>query len=319
MRISDWSSDVCSSDLAADVCSSDLRAGTGAEGAGLPASRAGAGRRQRGVGGVRAWIRRRRRRRQRPHRLRQRPARGTRRSDRAATRPARPAAEDLRPRGDRGTRRTRPSAPARVASSNRLRLQERQRRHLRVTRVAIRPDGGKVCFPFTTEIGMTQGFARCLCLLLGCLLAACTTRTDAQEKDMGLDPATAAYQKYGYNDRPVEALARADVIAAEDTRSSRSLLDAWGIATPLMAAHRHNEATAAQSIVERLARGERVALVSDAGAPAVSDPGGRIVRAVREAGYVVVEIGRASCRAIVCPSVYISGVAVSLTQPPNHP
>src|SRR3546814_10107684 len=67
------------------------------------------------------------------------------------------------------------------------------------------PDGVKVCFPFTTEIGMTQGFARCLCLLLGCLLAACTTRTDAQEKDMGLDPATAAYQKYGYNDRPVEA------------------------------------------------------------------------------------------------------------------
>src|SRR3546814_12622407 len=57
-----------------------------------------------------------------------------------------------------------------------------------------------------------------------------------------------------------------------------------------MAAHRHNEATAAQSIVERLARVERVALVSDAGAPAVSDPGGRIVRALREAGYVVVAI-----------------------------
>src|SRR3546814_7090066 len=105
---------------------------------------------------------------------------------------------DLRPRGDRGTRRTRPSAPARVASSNRLRLQERRRRNLRVTLVAIRPDGVKVCSPFTMEIGMTQGFARCLCLLLGCLLAACTTRTDAQEKDMGLDPATAAYQNYGY-------------------------------------------------------------------------------------------------------------------------
>ncbi|MFC3716328.1 hypothetical protein ACFONC_09195 [Luteimonas soli] len=74
-----------------------------------------------------------------------------------------------------------------------------------MTRVAILPDGVKVCFPFDKEIGMTQGFARCLCLLLGCLLAACTTRTDAQEKDMGLDPATAAYQKYGYNDRPVEA------------------------------------------------------------------------------------------------------------------
>src|SRR3546814_390099 len=87
--------------------------------------------------------------------------------------------------------------------------------------------------------------------------------------------------------RACETLARCDVIAAEDTRASRGLLDAWGIATPLMAAHRHNEASAAQSIVERLARCERVALVSDAGAPAVSDPGARIVRAVREAGYVV--------------------------------
>jgi len=73
-----------------------------------------------------------------------------------------------------------------------------------VTRVAIQADRAKVYFPFDKEIGVTQGFARCLCLL-GCLLAACTSRTDAQEKDMGLDPATAAYQKYGYNDRPVEA------------------------------------------------------------------------------------------------------------------
>src|SRR3546814_7740707 len=61
--------------------------------------------------------------------------------------------------------------------------------------------------------------------------------------------------------RARETLVRCDVIAAEDTRASRSLLDAWGVATPLMAAHRHNEATAAQSIVERLARGGRVALV----------------------------------------------------------
>ncbi len=94
--------------------------------------------------------------------------------------------------------------------------------------------------------------------------------------------------------RACETLARCDVIAAEDTRASRGLLDAWGIATPLMAAHRHNEASAAQSIVERLARGERVALVSDAGAPAVSDPGARIVRTVREAGYGVVAIPGAS-------------------------
>jgi len=90
--------------------------------------------------------------------------------------------------------------------------------------------------------------------------------------------------------RAWQALARCDVIAAEDTRASRALLDAWGIATPLTAAHRHNEAGAAQAILQRLAQGERVGLISDAGAPAVSDPGARVVRAVREGGYGVVAI-----------------------------
>jgi len=80
------------------------------------------------------------------------------------------------------------------------------------------------------------------------------------------------------------------VVAAEDTRATRALFDAWGLSTPLMPAHRHNEAAAAQAIVGRLATGERVALVSDAGAPAVSDPGARIVRAVREAGFGVVPV-----------------------------
>lgn len=94
--------------------------------------------------------------------------------------------------------------------------------------------------------------------------------------------------------RAWQALGLCDVIAAEDTRSSRPLLDAWGISTPLVAAHRHNEAAAAQTIVQRLEAGERVALVSDAGAPAVSDPGARIVRAVREAGFPVVPIPGAS-------------------------
>lgn len=94
--------------------------------------------------------------------------------------------------------------------------------------------------------------------------------------------------------RACEALRRCDVIAAEDTRSSRALLDAWDIGTPLMAAHRHNEAAAAAAIVQRLEAGERVALVSDAGAPAVSDPGARIVRAVREAGFRVVPVPGAS-------------------------
>lgn len=90
--------------------------------------------------------------------------------------------------------------------------------------------------------------------------------------------------------RAWQALVRCDVIAAEDTRASRALMDAWGIQTPLMAAHRHNEAQAAQNIIARLQNGERVALVSDAGAPAVSDPGARIVSAVRAAGLRVVPI-----------------------------
>ena len=94
--------------------------------------------------------------------------------------------------------------------------------------------------------------------------------------------------------RAWQTLARCDVIAAEDTRASRPLLDAWGVTTPLMAAHRHNEASAAESIVARLAQGQRVGLISDAGAPAVSDPGARIVRAVREAGYGVVAVPGAS-------------------------
>ncbi|MFA5520700.1 MAG: 16S rRNA (cytidine(1402)-2'-O)-methyltransferase [Castellaniella sp.] len=90
--------------------------------------------------------------------------------------------------------------------------------------------------------------------------------------------------------RAWQALLRCDVIAAEDTRATRTLVQAWGVETPLLAAHRHNEARAAQAIVARLQAGERVALVSDAGSPAVSDPGARIVRAVHAAGLRVVPI-----------------------------
>lgn len=102
-----------------------------------------------------------------------------------------------------------------------------------------------------------------------------------------------------------QALLQCDVIAAEDTRSTRPLLEAWGVQTPLMAAHRHNEAAVAEQIVARLAEGQCVALVSDAGAPAVSDPGARIVRAVREAGYKVVAIPGASA---VITALMASGV-----------
>jgi 16S rRNA (cytidine1402-2'-O)-methyltransferase len=94
--------------------------------------------------------------------------------------------------------------------------------------------------------------------------------------------------------RAWHALERADVIAAEDTRASRSLLDTWGIRTPLIAAHRHNEQSAAADIVGRLQAGQRVALISDAGSPAVSDPGGVVVQAVRDAGLRVVPLPGAS-------------------------
>lgn len=89
-------------------------------------------------------------------------------------------------------------------------------------------------------------------------------------------------------------LSHVDAIAAEDTRTTRALLERYGIAAKLVAAHEHNERAAAQRIVERLRAGERVALVTDAGTPAISDPGARIVRAVLDAGQRVVPIPGAS-------------------------
>lgn len=93
--------------------------------------------------------------------------------------------------------------------------------------------------------------------------------------------------------RALWVLAHADAVAAEDTRVTRSLLARYEIDAPkhgVFAAHAHNERGAAQRIVELLAGGARVALVTDAGTPAVSDPGARVVAAVRDAGHRVVPI-----------------------------
>jgi 16S rRNA (cytidine1402-2'-O)-methyltransferase len=87
----------------------------------------------------------------------------------------------------------------------------------------------------------------------------------------------------------------ADAVFAEDTRVTRTLLDRFGLRPPaLLAAHAHNEQQAAEAIVARLAAGERVVLVSDAGTPGVSDPGARIVRAVRGAGRRAIPLPGAS-------------------------
>jgi 16S rRNA (cytidine1402-2'-O)-methyltransferase len=91
--------------------------------------------------------------------------------------------------------------------------------------------------------------------------------------------------------RALEALTHADLIAAEDTRNTQRLLQYHGIAGPrLLALHKHNERAAAEKILAQLEQGRAVALVTDAGTPAVSDPGALVVQAVREAGHRVVPI-----------------------------
>jgi 16S rRNA (cytidine1402-2'-O)-methyltransferase len=97
--------------------------------------------------------------------------------------------------------------------------------------------------------------------------------------------------------RALHVLARVDVVACEDTRHTQQLLRAYGLDRPgsqLLAVHQHNEAEAAQSVLERLGQGQRVAYVSDAGTPAISDPGARLVAAVRQAGFRVMPLPGAS-------------------------
>ncbi len=87
--------------------------------------------------------------------------------------------------------------------------------------------------------------------------------------------------------RLLEELRAADVVACEDTRRTRILLERHGMSVPLLAVHEHNEASRAGEVVDRVRAGERVALATDAGMPAVSDPGARIVDAVARAGLPV--------------------------------
>jgi 16S rRNA (cytidine1402-2'-O)-methyltransferase len=90
--------------------------------------------------------------------------------------------------------------------------------------------------------------------------------------------------------RALHLLTLADVVACEDTRKTGALLTRFGLSKPMLAAHQHNEREVAEKLIERLRQGERVALVSDAGTPGVSDPGARIVDAVRNAGLRVVPL-----------------------------
>jgi len=87
--------------------------------------------------------------------------------------------------------------------------------------------------------------------------------------------------------RALELLAGADVIACEDTRVTRKLTERYGISTPLTPYHEHNAAQVRPKLLTRLAEGQAVALVSDAGTPLISDPGYKLVREASEAGYTV--------------------------------
>lgn len=94
--------------------------------------------------------------------------------------------------------------------------------------------------------------------------------------------------------RALAVLRAADVVACEDTRITGRLLDRYGIETRLMPYHEHNAAKMRPVLLERLAAGGRVALVSDAGTPLISDPGYRLVREAREAGIAVFPVPGAS-------------------------
>jgi 16S rRNA (cytidine1402-2'-O)-methyltransferase len=103
--------------------------------------------------------------------------------------------------------------------------------------------------------------------------------------------------------RAVRVLKEAALIACEDTRQTRKLLQHYGIETPTVSYHEHNEARRAAELAGRLAAGEAIALVSDAGMPLISDPGYRLVRAAIERGVPV--------EAVPGPSAALAALAAS--------
>jgi 16S rRNA (cytidine1402-2'-O)-methyltransferase len=107
--------------------------------------------------------------------------------------------------------------------------------------------------------------------------------------------------------RALYILGLCDAIACEDTRHSKPLLSQYGIQKPLLAVHEHNEAEAAQGLITRLQNGERIALISDAGTPAISDPGARVVAAVRTAGFPIVPLAGASATVTAMSAAGLEG------------
>jgi len=90
--------------------------------------------------------------------------------------------------------------------------------------------------------------------------------------------------------RAIRVLKQADLIACEDTRQTQKLLNHYGITTPMMSYHEHNEASRAAELIGRLAQGSRIAIVSDAGTPGISDPGFRLISLAIQRGIPVVPV-----------------------------
>ena len=103
--------------------------------------------------------------------------------------------------------------------------------------------------------------------------------------------------------RALRVLRECDVVAAEDTRRSGQLLKHFGISKPLLSYFQFNEAKRSEEIIERLRRGEKVALVTDAGSPGISDPGERVVKAAIAAGFRV--------EAVPGPCALVAGLTAS--------
>ena len=108
--------------------------------------------------------------------------------------------------------------------------------------------------------------------------------------------------------RALAVLSKADMVCAEDTRVTAQLLAAYGIQARLLSVREHNERQMAEKVIAALAEGKIVAQVSDAGTPAVCDPGARLVESVREAGFAVVPVMGASA---VMAALSVAGIADS--------
>lgn len=121
--------------------------------------------------------------------------------------------------------------------------------------------------------------------------------------------------------RALKILSMVDGIACEDTRNTAQLMSRYGLSKSLFAAHQHNEREVTAKIIQRLQAGERIALVSDAGTPAISDPGARIVDAVLDAGLRVVPVAGASAAiaalsvgGLVCDQFHFAGFLPAKTK-----